>query len=61
MAMTDTRFVSHSLLDILVPESTNLDIEQALQASVQANEQEGSLLNKISPRDLLYFGRQHYV
>ena len=56
--MSDSTFVQDSLLDILVPEATGLNIEEALQIAAESpREGDSSLTSAIPQRNLLYFGK----
>ena len=51
------RFVDESVLDIIIPEASQLDIEEALSSPDAANEADAaSLIPLIRQRDVLFFG-----
>ena len=56
--MADTEFAEKSVLDILVPEASKLNIEEALNTAAESSEadDESSLLSAIPQRGLLFFG-----
>ena len=49
------KFVEESILDILIPEASQLDIEEALR-STDADVDHSALIPTIPQRKLLYFG-----
>lgn len=54
--MTDGDFARKSVLDILVPEVTDLDIEEGLNSSDSVqNEEEAGLISSIRQRSVLFF------
>ena len=56
--MADTDFAEKSVLEILVPEGSKLDIETALNTAVGnlETDDESTLISAIPQRSLLYFG-----
>ena len=52
--MSDVDFVKSSTLEIVVPDSSDLDIEETLRLA--ADEDESTLISSISQRSLLFFG-----
>ena len=56
--MSDAEFARTSVLDILIPEVTDLDIEEALSSVEETSQSdESALISAIPQRSLLYFGR----
>ena len=56
--MTDTNFAEKSLLEILVPEASKLDIEAVLKTAAEnsAADVESILISAVPQRNLLFFG-----
>ena len=55
--MSDAEFAKNSVLDILIPETTDLDIEEALSSIDETRESDDTaLISSIPQRSLLYFG-----
>lgn len=54
ITMTDADFVRASLVEILVPESSNSSIEEILKAA--ADKDESALISSVLQRSLLFFG-----
>ena len=51
------KFVEESVLDIIIPEASQLDIEEALSSPDDAREADAaSLIPLIRQRDVLFFG-----
>ena len=53
-AMSDVDFVKSSTLEIVVPDASDLDIEETLRLA--ADKDESALISSISQRNLLFFG-----
>ena len=57
MSSDTVRFAEDSLLDILIPEASDLDIEEALASSSPSTEADDSaLITSIPQRTVLFFG-----
>lgn len=57
MSNGDTLFVQGSVLDIFIPEASELDIQEALGASkTSRNIDDSALVTSIPQRNLLFFG-----
>ena len=55
--MSDSDFVKNSTIDFLIPQDSDIDIEEALStAESPADGDESNVLARISQRSLLYFG-----
>ena len=52
--MSDVDFVKSSTLEIVVPDASDLDIEETLR--IAADKDESTLISSISQRSLLFFG-----
>lgn len=62
MSSNDNEFAKSSVLDILIPESSNLDIEEALGSTESAREADDlALITTIPQRSLLFFGMSQYL
>ena len=56
------RFVDESILDIIIPETSQLDIEEALSSPDDAREADAaSLIPLIRQRDVLFFGMTFHL
>ena len=56
--MADEQFLSHAVLDALVPHASEVNLEDALSSSLQDySEDTVSPLSAIRQRDLLFFGK----
>ncbi len=56
--MSDVNFAQNSVLDILIPQKTDLDIEEALASAETVNDNDDDgLITSIPQRNLLYFGK----
>ena len=57
-AKASQQFIAHSILDLIIPEASQLDIEEALSsASANADDDAPASLASIPQRKALYFGR----
>ena len=57
MAPIIEKFVEESIVDILIPEASDLDIEEALGIAYSERESDGPVLSSIPQRDVLFFGK----
>ncbi|MCJ1354311.1 MAG: hypothetical protein MMC33_004299 [Icmadophila ericetorum] len=55
MAPIIEKFVEESIVDILIPEASDLDIEEALGIAYSERESDGPVLSSIPQRDVLFF------
>lgn len=56
--MADEKFLSHAVLDTLVPRASEVDLEDALGSSLRDYSEDSlSPLSAIRQRDLLFFGK----
>jgi hypothetical protein len=53
--MSDAEFAKNSILEISVPQASDLDIEEILQAA--EDEDASTLISSIPQRSLLFFGK----
>ena len=59
MASSSSEFAKDSVLDFLIPEASEVDIEDALRSSEAAREiDDTALITSITQRTLLFFGTQ---
>ena len=57
MSVSSAEFAKGSTLDIIIPQASNVDIEEALSSSKSAGEpDDGALVTSILQRSLLFFG-----
>jgi hypothetical protein len=58
--MSDSQFIKNSTIDFLIPQDTDIEIEEALStAESPADGDDSNVLSRISQRTLLYFGKVH--
>ena len=54
--MSDSEFAKSSVIEFVVPETSDLDIEEILQDATEQDDA-SSLISTIPQRPLLYFGK----
>lgn len=57
MAPVIEKFVEQSIVDILIPQASDLDIEEALAAAYNEKDLDAPVLSSIPQRDVLFFGK----
>ena len=57
MAPIIEEFVEQSIVDILIPQASDLDIEEALATAYSEKELDAPVLSSIPQRDVLFFGK----
>ena len=59
MSIATAEFAEESVLDILIPEATNIEVEEVLGSlSPRTDDARRSIIDSLPQRDILFFGTQ---
>ena len=62
MSRDSAEFAETSVVDVLIPEASSVDIEEALASSEVARyEDDSALITSVPQRSLLFFGTSSYI